>query len=208
MRADVPVVPDEETAQRWAIEELARPEYRENSGLSLDAFWEWLAGLFDRIGGLGSSLGIPGAVVVGLIVAGALALITWLVLGPLRRARRRSAPRAVFEDDARSWVEIRDAALAAASAENWDLATMEWFRASVRLEQERGDIVDSPGVTAHEAAARIGLAEPAVTDAIAADARAFDRARYGAGGLTREHAEHAQQTCARVERRCRAGAVA
>lgn len=203
MRTDVPVVPDADTAREWAVDELAKPEYRESSGLSLDAFWQWIGDLFARIGDLGSSLGIPGAVVVGLIVAGALALVIWLVLGPLRRARRRAAQGAIFEDDLRSWTEIRDAALAAAAGEDWDLATMEWFRASVRLEQQRGGIVDSAGVTAREAAARIGRAAPSLAAAVAEDAEAFDRARYGDGGLAREHADHAQETCAVVERRRR-----
>lgn len=207
MRLTVPVDPDADTAREWAVDELAKPEYREGSGLSLDAFWEWLSELFDRIGDAGGSLGVPGAVVVGIIVAAALALITWLVLGPLRRSRQGAGSGAVFDDDARPWQQIRDSARAAQERGDWDLAVVEWFRASVRLELERGAILDSPGVTAHEAALRVGDATPPVQQDIQQDADAFDSARYGSGGLSAAHAEHAQATFAAVEQHRRTQAA-
>ncbi|WP_144018954.1 DUF4129 domain-containing protein [Demequina sp. NBRC 110056] len=201
LRVDVPVDPDADTAREWAVDELAKPEYREGSGLSLDRFWEWIGELLSRIGGVGDSVGIPGAVLVGLIAAAAIGLVTWLILGPLRRSRRASGSGGIFDDDGRSWAQIRDAARAAQSAGDWDLAVMEWFRASVRLEQTREAILDSPGVTAHEAAARIGAIAPGARDAIGADAAAFDTARYGDGGLTADDARHAEATLAAVESR-------
>lgn len=209
MRLDVPVDPDADTARRWAEDELSKPEYQEGAELSLDGLWEWFGRLFERIGDAGGAIGIPGAIAVGLLVAALVALVTWLVLGPLRRSRRGATERAVFDDDARSWSEIRDAARAATAAQEWDLAVVEWFRATVRLEDARGVILDSPGLTAHEAATRIGTAAPAVVADVLADADAFDVARYGGGGLTREHAEHAEQTFDQVtQRRAGAGASA
>ncbi|GIG55398.1 DUF4129 domain-containing protein [Demequina activiva] len=199
MLLDVPVDPDADTAREWAVDELAKPEYREGSGFSLDALWDWLGDLFDRIGDAGGSLGIPGALVVGLIVAAALALITWLVLGPLRRSRQGASAGAVFDDDSRPWRQIRDSARDAQSRGDWDLAVVEWFRAAVRLELERGAILDSPGVTAHEAALRVGDAVPRARAEISMDADAFDRARYGAGGLSEAQARHAEATFTAVE---------
>ena len=199
MRADVPVLPDADSAREWAVEELAKPEYREGSGLSLDAFWEWLRELFARIGDAGGSLGVPGAVVVGIIVAAALALITWLVLGPLRRSRQRASAGSVFDDDSRPWRVIRDSAREAQARGEWDLAVVEWFRAAVRIELERGAILDSPGVTAHEAAMRVGEAVPPARVRIHDDAEAFARARYGAGGLGPSDAQHAESTFAQIE---------
>jgi hypothetical protein len=207
MQWAVPVDPDAETARQWAEDELSKPEYNEGSGVSLDAFWRWLGELFARIGDAGGSIGIPGAVLVAIIVIAVLALVTWLVLGPLRRARRRDTEGAVFDDDARSWRDIRDSARGAAARGDWDLAVMEWFRATVRLAVERGTIVDSPGVTAHEAAARIGLAVPAASDAVVAGGDAFDRARYGTGGLDAAAAATAEQTFAMVEAARPAAAV-
>ena len=201
MLANIPVDPDADTARDWAVDELARPEYREGSGLSLDPFWQWLANLFDRIGDVGGSLGIPGAVIVGVLVAALLALVTWLVLGPLRRARRGAASGAVFDDDERSWREMRDSARAAAARQDWDLATMEWFRAAVRFELERGAIMDSAGVTAREAATRIADAGPHARAAVLEDADAFDAARYGSGGLAQSRAQHAERTFVAIESR-------
>ncbi|MFV0633401.1 DUF4129 domain-containing protein [Demequina sp.] len=202
MLLSIPVDPDAETARRWAEDELAKPEYRENSGgLSLQAFWDWLDQLLARIGDMGGSLGVPGAVVVGIIVAAVLALVIWLVLGPLRRSRRGAGGLGVLDDDGRSWQEIRDSARAAQAAGDWDLAVMEWLRAVVRLELERGAILDSPGVTAREAAERIGAALPALAQAVRADALAFEQARYGSGGLGSTDAAHAERTFDAVERR-------
>ncbi|WP_144276207.1 DUF4129 domain-containing protein [Demequina sp. NBRC 110053] len=212
MRAAIPVDPDAETARDWAVDELARPEYRQGGDWSIDQaiqrVWEWLVELFERIGGVGDSVGIPGALFVALLATAAVALVTWLILGPLRRSRRRAAGGGVLDGDERSAREIRASAVGAHAAGDWDLAVMEWFRATVRTELERGAIIDSPGVTAHEAAVRIGAIAPGARADVAADASAFDTARYGSGGLGAADADHARATCEAISARRAEGAPA
>ncbi|MFW2513125.1 DUF4129 domain-containing protein [Demequina sp. SO4-13] len=195
MHLEIPVTPDADTAREWARDELAKPEYSDQGTTWFESFLRWVQELFDGVGALGGSLGPLGTIALVLLAVAAVAVIVWLVLGPLRRSRRTDPTRAVFDDDSRSSQQIRDAATAAERGGDWDLATMEWFRASVRLMEERRAISDSPGVTAHEAATRIESAAPALAGDVAADAMGFDLARYGSGGLTATDAGHARTTC-------------
>lgn len=211
MRVQIPVTPDADTAREWARDELAKPEYADQGTTWFESFLQWLQELFDGVGALGGAVGPLGTIALVLLVIGAVALIVWLVMGPLRRSRKAAPVGAVFDDDARSSAQIRDAATAAEKAGNLDLATMEWFRASVRLMEERRAITDSPGATAHEAAVRIESAVPALAGDVATDALAFDLARYGSGGLTATDAAHARTTCealAHARPAARAGASA
>ncbi|MFW7413658.1 DUF4129 domain-containing protein [Demequina sp. SO4-18] len=195
MHVEIPVTPDADTAREWARDELAKPEYSDQGTTWFEAFLRWVQDLFDGVGQLGGNLGPLGTIALVLLAVAAVAVIVWLVLGPLRRSRRSTSARAVFDDDARSSQRIREAAADAESRGAWDLATMEWFRASVRLMEERRAIADSPGVTVHEAAVRIETAVPALAGDVATDAMAFDLARYGSGGLTATDARHARDTC-------------
>lgn len=194
MRTEIPVTPDADTAREWAREELAKPEYRDSGTTWFDSFLEWVQDLFDAVGNVGGSVGPLGTILIVILAVAAVGVIVWLVLGPLRRSRRAEPTRGVFDDDARSSQQIRDAASTAERAEQWDLACMEWFRAGVRLMEERRAIVDSPGATAREAAVRIEAAAPNLAGDVAADAQGFDIARYGTGGLTATDAAHARAT--------------
>ncbi|MFN3866675.1 MAG: DUF4129 domain-containing protein [Demequina sp.] len=211
MRVDIPVTPDADTAREWARDELAKPEYVDQGTTWFESFLEWVQELFDGIGSLGGAMGPLGTILIVLLALAAVAVIVWLVLGPLRRSRRSTAVGAVFDDDSRSSGQISAAAAAAADGSDWDLAVMEWFRAAVRLMEERRAIVDSPGATAQEAAARIESAVPDLAGDVAADAQGFDMSRYGAGGLTKADADHAGATyeaLARTRPRARAEATA
>lgn len=194
MRTDIPVVPDADTAREWARDELAKPEYRDQGTSWFERFLEWVSDLFDGLGALGGSMGPVGTIALVVLVTAVIGVILWLVLGPLRRSRRAVQARAVFDDDARSSEQIRGSAAAAERAAAWDLAVMEWFRAAVRVMEERRAITDSPGATAREAAVRIETAVPSLAGDVAADAQGFDTARYGSGGLTATEAAHARAT--------------
>ncbi len=195
MRIEIPVTPDADTAREWARDELSKPEYTDQGTTWFESFLEWVQALFDTVGSLGGSVGPIGTIALVIVAMGVVALIIWLVVGPLRRSRRAAPVGGVFDDDTRSSQEIKTAAEAAERAESWDLAVMEWFRAGVRLMEERRVIVDSPGATAQEAAVRIEKAVPSVAGDVVTDAQSFDLARYGAGGLTATDAAHARKTC-------------
>ncbi|WP_284293825.1 DUF4129 domain-containing protein [Luteimicrobium album] len=172
-----PVTPDGPTAQRWAVDELSRPEYHQHESL-LARFLRWLGDLFDGAPTLGLPPGWAAVVVVGvvLLVVG----VALLVAGPVRRTRRVHAPRPVFDDAARSAAELRTLADDAAAAGDWDVAVVERFRALVRSLEERVVLAEVPGRTADEAAREASAAFGAGPAArLAASARTFDDVRYG-----------------------------
>ncbi|WP_298460370.1 DUF4129 domain-containing protein [uncultured Cellulomonas sp.] len=177
MRADVPVVPDAETARRWATEELADPVYHGGPSL-LSRLVEWFLSLFEGdVPGLGLPPAVVGAVVVlvlGLVVAVAL----W-VAGPVRAARRTRESVVVLGDDSRRAAELRAAADAAAARGDWSAAVLDRFRAIVRALEERALLDERPGRTAHEAAEAVGARLPARTGELRRAARVFDDVCYG-----------------------------
>ena len=173
-----PVTPDGPTAQRWAVDELSRPEYHQRESL-LVRFLHWLAQLFDGVPTLGMPPGWAAVVVVGavLVVVG----VALLVAGPVRRTRRVRTERPVFDDSPRSAAELRALADDAAARGAWDEAVVGRFRALVRALEERVVLAEVPGRTADEAA-RDAAAAFGGRDAaagLAAAARTFDDVRYG-----------------------------
>lgn len=194
MRFEPPVTPDADTAREWARDELSKSEYADQGISWFEMFLEWVTEFFDNVGDVGGALGTVGTVVLIVLAVGIVALIIWLVLGPLRRSRRNQARDGMLEGDERSSQQMRDAALVAEKAGDWDTATMEWYRASVRRMEERGRLADSPGATAHEAAELIARAVPAMASDAAQSAHSFDVARYGSGGLSKAEAAQARAT--------------
>jgi hypothetical protein len=177
VRADVPVVPDADTARRWATEELADPAYHDGPSL-LERFLEWLGSLFD---GAPDSLPLPPvAVVVGVVVVLLLVLtVSFWVAGPVRAARRTTASVVVLGDDTRTADQLRAAADAAAARGDWTAAVLERFRAVVRSLEERAVLADSPGRTADEAAEAAAARLPSATADLRRAARLFDDVCYG-----------------------------
>lgn len=194
MRFDVPVVPDADQAREWARDELAKTEYSDQGTSWFETFLEWVSELFDSVGSMSGNLGPLWTIIIVLLAVAIVALVIWLVLGPLRRSRRSKARVGILDDDDRSSEQMRDAAQAAEAIGDWDTATMEWYRASVRSMEERGRISDSPGATAREAAQLLAKASPAVASQAALSAHSFDVARYGSGGLGEAEAAQARAT--------------
>ncbi len=174
---DVPVDPDRETARRWLLEELSRPEYATDPSL-IQRLVEWFMGLFDDV----SVPAVPGwqLALVVVLVAGVVALISWWVAGPVRLARRVARESAVvLDDDARTAAELRAAADAAARRGDWSTAVLERFRAVVRSLEERVVLDERPGRTAREAADAAAVRLPGVAADLHRAARLFDDVCYG-----------------------------
>lgn len=176
LRGDVPVTPDADTARRWLQEELLDPVYQDQPSL-LMRFIDWLMGLFDGVEVLDVNPVVASLVVAGVVLV--VAVIAYLVAGPVRLSRRARTLAAVFEDDTRSATDLRAAADAAAAAGDWATAVVERYRAVVRSLEERVVLDPRPGRTAHEAADAAALRLPALADRLAGGARLFDDVRYG-----------------------------
>ncbi|MFF8634289.1 DUF4129 domain-containing protein [Streptomyces pilosus] len=182
----VPRDPAREAARR----ELSKGIYHENDPSwyrkALDAFWDWVGGLFEAASTAtpGGTLGLVVVVAAVIAVLGAL----WWRLGTPGR-RPASAP-ALFDDRPRSAAEHRAAAEAHAAQGHWNQAVQERMRAIVRALEERALLDVRPGRTADEAAAEAGRALPAHTDRLRTAARAFDDVTYG--GRTATQASYRQ----------------
>ncbi|GGM27336.1 DUF4129 domain-containing protein [Promicromonospora citrea] len=185
MRADLPVVPDRDTAREWLAGELSKPEYAERESL-LVRLINWLIERLTAIDWPSAPLSGPQVGLVVVLVVVVALLVAWLVAGPVRlgRAARRSA-EVLDTEDTRTAAQLRAAADAAASAGDWRTAVVERFRAVVRGLEERVVIDPRPGRTAQEAAADAGARLPAQAAALRSGADLFDGVEYGdrvAGG--------------------------
>ncbi|WP_062213044.1 DUF4129 domain-containing protein [Demequina oxidasica] len=199
--ASIPVDPDADTAREWAINELAKSEYTRAGSNWLEAFWQWLMDLFEgvgRVGGNIGSLGVPGMLLFVVLGIALVAVVVWIVVGPLRRSRRSRSDAEVFGGDERDSSALASAADEAAAAGDWTTALVHLYRAMVRHLDERGSIDIYAGMTAHEAAVLASRALPRVADGIATDADAFDDARYGRRATTEDDFRHAVSTFAAI----------
>jgi len=179
MRADLPVVPDRDTAREWLSSELQRPEYAERESLLqrlINWVLEWLGKIeWPDASMSGSQLGILIAVIVVVVLA-----IAWLIAGPVRLGRDRTGSAEVLDaDDARTAAQMRTAADRAAASGDWRTAAVERFRAVVRSLEERVVIEPRPGRTAQEAAADAGARLGGQAQALRAGADLFDGVEYG-----------------------------
>ncbi|WP_062463497.1 DUF4129 domain-containing protein [Demequina soli] len=204
-----PLTPDADAARRWAVEELAKDEYRQGGTSWLERVWQWFSSLLDGLGnGAGGALGTLGTIAVVVVAVGAVALVLWLVVGPMRRTRAAArAAEGLFADD-RGADSLAEAARAAARAGDWAGATLDQYRALIRGLAERDLIALTAGLTAAEAAAHGGRALPALATRLTADADAFDGIRYGhvpATEATYAHALETTRACAAARPRVDAG---
>ncbi|WP_129786606.1 DUF4129 domain-containing protein [Promicromonospora panici] len=179
MRADLPVVPDRDTAREWLGSELQKPEYAERESLLTRLInWvrDWLNGIeWPDASMSGPQLGLTIAVIAVVVLA-----IAWLVAGPVRLGRERTGSSEVLDaDDARTAAKMRAAADQAAAAGDWRTATIERFRAVVRSMEERVIIEPRPGRTAQEAAADAGERLVAQAAGLHSGADLFDGVEYG-----------------------------
>ncbi|OFI39845.1 hypothetical protein BIU82_02015 [Arthrobacter sp. SW1] len=180
LAADVPVDPDRNEARRWAIEELAKPQYAaaQPNWLEqlLDDFLEWLGSLNGDIPGPAPDWTWP--LLVSLAVV--LLIVAVIVVRPRLNAARKQASAAVF--DAESNVDagtFRKRAAAAAARGDWSTAVVEQFRAIVRSAEDRTVLDPQAGRTADEAAAQLARAFSGSQDRLETAAALFDAVKYG-----------------------------
>jgi hypothetical protein len=176
---DVPVEPDAAEAREWLLRELANPEYEAAKPTWFDrlsgAVVDWFSSLSFSGGNAPPALGV---VLVLVLVLAAIA-VAFLVFG-LPRLRRRSAiTGSLFgKSDDRSSEQLRAAAEARAADGDYAAATAEMFRAIARGLAERSIVTTTPGTTAHDFAARAGVAFVGLAPALATSATLFDEVRY------------------------------
>lgn len=199
-----PLTPDAETARRWAVDELAKDDYTQGGESWLTRISAWFLRMLEGFGdGVGGTLGAIGVIVAVAIGVALVAVVVWLVVGPLRRSRRSTVAGELFDDD-RTADALEESARTAAAAGDWGAATADLYRAIIRRLADRDVIALSEGQTAHEAAAAAGDALPALAARIAVDADAFDRIRYGRRDAHEgdfRHAEETMRACASARRR-------
>jgi hypothetical protein len=174
----VPVDPDAPSGRRWLREELAKAPYEAARPTWFDrvsqSFLDWIQSLT-----LPSGSGANWLPVLATLVVIAAIVASWLIFGAPRLAGRRRVSGELFGSiDQRSSAEMRTAASVAASAGQWGLACEEIFRALARGLAERTVLTNNPGTTAHDFAARAGLAFPPSGEALSKAADTFDRVRY------------------------------
>jgi hypothetical protein len=179
MRADLPVVPDRDTAREWLSSELQGPEYAERESLLARAL-NWLLERLSEIPLAGPALAGPQLGIMIAVIAAVVFLIAWLVAGPVQLGRNRAGSAEVLgADDARTAAQMRAAAETAAASGDWRTAVVERFRAVVRSLEERVIIEPQAGRTAQEAAADAGQRLPDQAAGLRSGADLFDGVEYG-----------------------------
>lgn len=190
MRLSIPVDPDAETARQWARDELAKAEYTSGGENWLQRFIRWVTNLISQLfSGLGGRSNGWGVLITAAVVIAIVALVVWIVVGPLRRSRERSGGADALVDPSVSAASYADQARAAAAAGDWGAAVIASYRSLVRGLDERGVIALRPGMTAHEAASDASAALPEAAASVSAAAEIFDAVRYGRTVATREDAQ-------------------
>ncbi|MCL3862673.1 DUF4129 domain-containing protein [Actinotalea sp. K2] len=186
LSTDVPVVPDAETARRWAEAELANPAYDDRPSL-LDLLLEWVMARIADAEAAAGALDAGLAAIVVLVVAGVVVTVALLVAGPVRRARRaRSGSAEVFGDDTRSAQELRSSADELAAQGRWGEAVLDRFRAVLRSLEDRALLDLRPGRTAHEGAEQAAERLPSCGTDLRAAAALFDDVCYGDATATEQ----------------------
>jgi hypothetical protein len=193
---DVPVDPDADTARRWLEEELSKDIYRDDHTDWLQQVFDWIneqLGKLDRSAESVSVGDVSGSIIAGVIFTLLIAVLLYLVFGPLRRSRRISGSATVFDDDDRTASAMLASAEEAAARGDWDLAVLERFRSMVRRAEKRGTVAVVPGMTAYEfvKAAAIPLSDHAAD--LLWSGELFDGIRYG-------HASGSQEAYERMNR--------
>jgi len=183
--SDVPVTPDADTARQWAVDELSKQQYQPHGPSLTERLIQWINDVLSHLPGVGGGLSGVQIVLVILVLALIVTGIVFLIVGPMRRARRRGREHSVFEDDARSAAAMRSASEAAARDGQWGLALLERYRAVIRSLEERDLLEERAGMTAHEAAELTAARFTDVAGLARGTAEVFDAVRYGDGDAQR-----------------------
>ncbi|GGJ08551.1 DUF4129 domain-containing protein [Paenarthrobacter histidinolovorans] len=181
-----PVTPDREEARRWALEELAKPQYPDARPGWVDQLWRDFLDWLSTLGGDGTGPDTNFALPAIVAIAVALIIVAVIVVRPRLNARRRSRTEDIYGADSTMDADgYRKRASTAADDGDWAAAVVDQFRALVRSAEER-DIIDvRAGRTADEASAQLGQVFSTAQQRLGAAALLFDAIRYGEQGATR-----------------------
>ncbi|MHA7153666.1 DUF4129 domain-containing protein [Arthrobacter sp. TMN-50] len=174
------VVPDDDEARRWLLDELAKGQYQAAEPNLLEriatAILEWLGSVFAGLRPLEAG---PGTLVLALGAAVVVAVAVWLIR-PRLNARRTVPTAGVFAGTTtRTASEHRQIATVAAGSGEWDVAFTERLRAVIRSAEERGIIDRQPGRTAGETGVQLRAAFGPAGDGTAWLAERFNEVHYG-----------------------------
>lgn len=186
---DTPITPDADQARDWMLKELAKPEYHRGGENWLTSFQQWLTNFLRRATRFefgDNAAGGWDSVILIATIALVIGVVLWVVLGPVRRAHRRSRSNSILEGDDRSSEQMRAAAEAAANLGDWHTAVLERFRALVRGVEERGIVDVVPGMTAYEFTIAAGYELPPFAADLRRSGDIFDSVRYGHLAATRD----------------------
>ena len=183
----IPVDPSAPDAQQWLRDELAKAPYQAARPTWFDRFSQAILDWFSSLSfvGEGTNGWIP---LVATLIGIALLVAAILVFGLPRRARRRrlSATGLFAADDRRTADQLRKSAAAAASADDWTLASEEAFRAIAQGLAERTILRPTPGTTAHSVAELAADAFPDERARLRSGASVFESVRYLGGTGTEQ----------------------
>lgn len=188
--------PEGDEARRWAVEELSKAKYQEPGQSLVERLGTWLIERLQQLNldvTFNPSATGSIAIIIFLLVVGGFALY----YGRLRPgARKKASGPSTILDDSRPLDRLEQDAAAALRAGNYASACADYYRASIRILDERGLILATPGMTAVEAAwqgnATTGLP-------LGPGAQLFDSVVYGGGSATLADA----QAMADLANRCR-----
>ncbi len=199
-----PLFPAPGPARAWLREELSRPEYHRSL---VERFIQAVQDFFGRV--REASVGAGGF----HAVAAAVLLVVLVVLGAFVLSRLRANPaaapgeRALFSEHRLSAGDHRALARRALEGGDWDTAVVESTRALASALVERDLVVEDPGVTADEIAARAGELFPAARDRLRQLALVFDETMYGGRRTDERRAQDALALEQELETTTPAGTV-
>jgi hypothetical protein len=176
-----PLLPDPDDARELIERELRDPAYAEAEPTLFDrvarAVGDFLGSLLNPQvpDGWGPAVAVVATVVIVLIVVAAV-----LIWGRPRRIARSQGTRSDLfgTDDARSAVQLRADAAAAAGRGEWETAIADRFRAIARSLAERVLVESSPGTTAQAFARDTARVFPEERAPLHTAASVFDDVRY------------------------------
>ncbi len=196
--------PDNDTARRWADDELSKPEYHEQATTPAqppEPRRNFFSVLYDFFTG-GPAPDTTLIVTIVVVVLVLIALVAFAIFFVRRTPRaRRTETSAPLDDLTLKSGEYRSAAEELLNRGDPDGCVREAMRALARRGIERGYIVAAPSLTAREASRRLGIVFADERGQLRWAADLFDAVEYGY-----RHADHAQaQAMLELERSIRRG---
>ncbi|WP_182353729.1 DUF4129 domain-containing protein [Flaviflexus huanghaiensis] len=190
--------PEGDEARRWAEDELRQAKYSEPGMSLIERLGLWVLDILEKLNvSFGADAAWTGSITLIILVV--IIAASTIIYGRLRSRTSANADRDIVLDDDRSAERLLRDAKRAHSAGDYSSASVDYYRACIRILDRRGLIVATPGVTARESAVQ-GTAATGLP--LAPGAHIFDAVLYGG---EKADAEDADMLAGLVDQ-CRAGA--